>query len=267
LSCSYIAYVDESGDEGFQFTNGSSKWFVISAVLVARDRELTEVKLVDDVRDQINAIRLPQHRIPDKKPLHFRDLKHEARKYYSTKVGAAQLKLVSVCIYKPDLTSPEVFQKEFRLYFYATRLLVERISWCCRDHTRKNLPGDGSVEIIFSNRGYMDYRAMCGYLERLEADPAAHDYRADLNVVKSSQVQTMSPGKRMGLQIADAVAASTYFALESNDFGQTEDAYLRAISPRLYRQNGEPWGYGMKLMPKEAEEKRRRGELIISLAQ
>jgi hypothetical protein len=32
------------------------------------------------VRTLLNAKRQPQHRIPDRKPLHFRDLPHEHRK-------------------------------------------------------------------------------------------------------------------------------------------------------------------------------------------
>ena len=258
--------MDESGDEGFRFKDGSSKWFVLSAVILPRAVELSEVKLVDEVREAINTNREPKHRIQGKKPLHFRDLKHDARKFYAGRIGRANLRSISICIHKPDLISPEKFQLDFRLYFYATRLLAERISWYCRDHHRKNDPGDGSVEIVFSNRGHVDYSALCEYLTKLEGNAVAFDYRADLKVIRPNQVLTMSSGRRMGLQIADAVASSTFFALEPNSYGQVEDAYLRAIAPTFYRHQGDPWGYGIKIMPREAEEQRRRGELIVPLA-
>ena len=33
MSASFVVYVDESGDEGFSFGQGSSDWFVLSAVI------------------------------------------------------------------------------------------------------------------------------------------------------------------------------------------------------------------------------------------
>jgi hypothetical protein len=264
LSASWIVYVDESGDEGFRFGRGSSSWFVLTAVLLARDRELEVVKLIDVVRDKINAAQQPHHQTPARKPLHFRDLKHDPRKFYATQIGTAALRIVSVCVHKPDLAEAEIFHDESRLYFYATRFLVERISWCCRDNPRQVL-GDGSAEIVFSNRGSMDYAALCWYLENLAANKEAFDYRADPKVVRVDQVLTLSPGKRMGLQIADAAACSIYLALEPNNYGQTEDAHLRAISSRIYRHNSNPWGYGLKIIPRETDKKRKRGELIIPL--
>jgi len=49
---------------------------------------------------------------------------------------------MSVFVHKCDLTSPENFRDEARLCFYTVRLLIERISWYCRDQKRK----DGSPE-------------------------------------------------------------------------------------------------------------------------
>ena len=47
---SYVAYVDEAGDEGFRFDRGSSAWFVVSAVLIRKPLDVETVKLVDNVR-------------------------------------------------------------------------------------------------------------------------------------------------------------------------------------------------------------------------
>ncbi len=70
---------------------------------------------------------------------------------------------------------------------------------------------------------------------------------------RASQVETYSPGKRLGLQFADAVASSYYFAVEQGPFGFTEDAYARQLLPRAYRQNGELWNYGIKITPEPDE--------------
>ena len=264
MSATFVVYIDESGDEGFKFDKGSSVWFIVSAAVFRKEMELDQVKLIDKVRDTINANRQNgQRQIPNKKPLHFRDLKHDHRKFYACEVGKALMRTVSICICKPELLSPEKFQDNHRLYFYATRLLLERVSWLCRDNKRTNDVGDGSADLMFSNRSSMNYQNLQNYLERLRKDEKC---RMDSTIVRADQLSTFSSGKRMGLQIADAVASSTYFALEKNSFGQTEDSYLRAMASRIYLHKGQAHGYGIKIIPDVAEQKRRRGEIDFPIA-
>ncbi len=258
----FVAYIDESGDEGFRFGAGSSEWFVLSAVVIRAADDLAQVKLVDEVRDRLNQDRKPEFRIPLRKPIHFRDLKHEPRKFYAARLGSSEVKTVTVMIHKPDLTSPEKFQAETRLYFYAIRLLVERISWCCRDHRRKEDAGDGSVNLVLSNRAMMDYQALNAYLCHLEANRVALDYRAAPGIIRPEQFETHTHGRRMGLQVAGAVAGSYYYAVWTNPYGFTEDAYARLLLSRAYRHEGTLWGYGVKIVPRETEERRRKGEVL-----
>ncbi len=92
-----------------------------------------------------------------KTPLHFVDLKHEQRVPYIKRVGKLPIRTVSVLIHKPSIKEPEKFQSQkFRLYRYATRLLLERTYWLCRDHRKKD-EGNGFADIIFSNRSIMSY--------------------------------------------------------------------------------------------------------------
>jgi hypothetical protein len=102
MTSSFVGYVDESGDEGFAFERGSSRWFVLSCVILRKTDDLSVVKLVDDVRDRLGK--------PARKPLHFRDLRHEMRLPYVQAIAAADLKTVSVLIHKPSLKEPEKFQ-------------------------------------------------------------------------------------------------------------------------------------------------------------
>ena len=69
MSSSFIAYIDESGDEGFVFNadgSGSSRWFVLSAVVIRRDNDLQLVSCLKETRALL-------HKAP-KTPLHFVDL-------------------------------------------------------------------------------------------------------------------------------------------------------------------------------------------------
>ena len=64
---------------------------------------------------------------------------------------------MSVLIHKPSVKEPEKFRERYRLYFYAVRYLLERASWIRRDHRSRGDVGNGSGEIVFSNRSGMSY--------------------------------------------------------------------------------------------------------------
>lgn len=211
MQCTFIAYIDESGDEGFKIGSGASEWFVLSAVIFRQAEELEQIKLVDKVRDGINMRRQSVHQIPEKKPLHFRDLSHEQRKFYVEHISHANMRTVTVMINKKEIINPEKFSVESRLYFYAVRLLVERISWYCRDHKRKDDTGNGTAKLVFSNRATLDYKNLKDYLKHLEENRAINDYKVAVGIIRPDELCTFTSGKRMGLQIADAVASSYFF--------------------------------------------------------
>ena len=112
-----MVYIDESGDEGFSFKPGCSEWFVLSGVVVRNSSDLEVVKLVDEVREQLNK--------PDRKPLHFRDLKHQQRLPYIQRISSARLRVLSVFVHKPTILEPETFDERHRLYFYTSRYLLD----------------------------------------------------------------------------------------------------------------------------------------------
>ncbi len=94
----FVAYIDEAGDEGFKFGKGSSEWFVLGAAILRRATEMPEIKLIDDVRTRLNRGRAADRQFPAKKALHFRDLQHDVRKYYASKIAQANLASAVVLI-------------------------------------------------------------------------------------------------------------------------------------------------------------------------
>ena len=55
MAAGYVAYIDKSGDEGLRrirplYLDGSSEWFVISAVLVKIDRDKDLLRWVREIR-------------------------------------------------------------------------------------------------------------------------------------------------------------------------------------------------------------------------
>jgi hypothetical protein len=252
VSATFVVYVDESGDEGFAFGQGSSEWFVLSGVVTRKASDLDTVKLVDRVRAHLDK--------PEKKPLHFRDLRHEQRLPFVDAIAKADLRALAVLVHKPALEEPEKFQERYRLYFYAARYLLERVSWYCRDHKGAADPGDGSAQIVFSNRSGMSYVELREYLQHLQTQTGLFDVRIDWSVIRPEQVTAYTAGKRMGLQVADAVAGSFYYAAQPSQHGYTEDRYARMLKRVVYHREGRYQGYGLKFWPREVSQMVEREE-------
>ena len=243
MASSFIAYVDESGDEGFSFAAGSSEWFVLSALLLRRETELEAVKVLDGVKGLFKK--------ELRRPLHFRKLDHHQRVAYVTELAKhrARMRTISVLVHKPSLKDVERFKGKYLLYRYATRFLLERVLWFCRDHRRAGT-GDGTVEVIFSNRRNMSYEEIRAYLDVLRSKP---DVKIDWSAIRRDQVDSLPHDQRRGLQIVDAVASSYWYGLNPNVYGQTEDRYARILHPLAYARYGRYAAYGLKFFPGEVE--------------
>jgi hypothetical protein len=230
---SFKVYIDESGDEGFVFHpdgTGSSRWLVLSAAVVRTRDDLTLVKLVGDTRKVLGK--------PPKQHLHFSDLRHEQRVPYVRQIAASSIRTVSVLVHKPEIQEPEIYRSEkFLLYWHATRFLLERASWCCRDN-RVEGEGDGTAEVIFSNRSIMSYENLRDYLRLLQAKGDPLDVRIDWSVIVPGAVRAVNHDQLAGLQVADAIASSLYYATNLNRYGEAEDKYARLLMPTVFRHKG-----------------------------
>ncbi len=243
MDTTFVGYIDESGDEGFAFGAGSSEWFVLSAVVTRKAHDLQTVRLVDKVRARLGR--------DPRKVLHFRDLRHEHRLVYVNAISTALLKTVSVLVHKPSLREREVFQERYRMYFYAVRYLLERVSWYCRDHKTGSDPGDGSIDLVFSNRSGMSYNELIAYLKQLQSRTGILDIRIEWNVVRPTQLIAAPAGRLLGLQVADAVAGSFWYAVEQSQYGFNEPRYAQMLKPVVYQRKGTYLGYGLKFFPRD----------------
>lgn len=262
MKSSFIAYVDESGDEGFIFRpdgSGSSRWLVLSAVVIRQTNDLQLVQCLKEVRALL--------RKEPKTPLHFVDLKHEQRVPYIRRVGDLPVRTVNVLIYKPAIVEPEKFQNtKFLLYRYATRLLLERVSWLCRDQRRAG-EGDGYCEVVFSNRSNMSYEDIRDYLRLLlrQASASPQQVQLDPAVIDPNRIRSVEHSRLAGLQVADAVASGLHFATKVNRYGETEPSYLPHLKKVLYRHKGTLFGYGLKLWPDELGTLKTKAPEVIHL--
>lgn len=240
MSATFVVYIDESGDEGFSFNRGSSEWFVLSALIVPKTKDTNLPKLVDKVRTKLGKL--------GRKPFHFRDLTKTECNVLLTAIASEELNAISVLMHKPSISNAETFQERYILYFYMVRYLLERVSWFCRDSYRKDCSfGDGSAEVIFSNRSGMSYEEMKDYLQLLKRKSQV---RIDWSVINPNLIRAISHGKLVGLQLADAVATS-FFNAARYSTSTNGDYHANLLKPIVYKVNGRYLGYGVKFFPKE----------------
>jgi hypothetical protein len=237
MSSSFVVYIDESGDEGTAFGKGSSEWFILSAVVTLKSDDLETVRLVDRVRRRLKR--------PDHKPLHFRDLRHEHRVALVAEIASASLRVVTLLVHKPSL--PNLGDLSGRnLYFHAVADLLRGISLLCQ--VARPRIGDGTAEVLFSNRSGMSYVDLKQFLRaRVERN------ELDGTFFRWDQVYAHGSGRRMGLQIADAVATGFFKAVEPTAYGFTEDRYARILKPVLFRSDSNYLGFGLRLWPRQIE--------------
>jgi len=245
----FVVYIDESGDEGFRFdtANSSTRWFVLAAAVTRKVDDARLVHLARDVRARLNRPALCH--------LHFRKLDHQPRLFYVGRIAESKVKVVAVLVDKRAITSPETFRQESRLYFYAARYLLERVSWYCRDHKTASDTGDGSARVVFSNRSNLSYDSLREYIARLKEKSKSGDVRIEWQVIshEPAGICALQAKSCAGLQVVDAVASSFFCAVEQSALGYTEDRYARMLKPVVYNHHGKYIGYGVKLWPRELE--------------
>lgn len=242
---SFVAYIDESGDEGFTFgvANRSSEWFVLSAIVIRKKNDLSIVEACRSIRRTLGK--------PVGYTVHFRDLKHDQKVAVACEVSKIPMRTISIVCHKPSMTETEYLLEKNKLYFYLSRFLFERVSWLCRDN-RIAKEGDGTAEIVFSNRSSMPYDEFRKYVDLLHHRSTERgDVEMDWGAIDSSRVCSYPHKLRAGLQIADIVASSVFSAFEQNRFGNTEPRYARELAKVAYRHKKKLLGYGVKLWPAE----------------
>jgi len=250
----FNVYIDESGDEGFafdEFPKGSSKWLVLSALIVQKDHDVALRNAAAELRDRCGF--QPKH------VLHFADLSHERRTFITKEIASLPVCAANVIIQKQEIAQPDIFKAAaFRLYFYAVRLLLERVSWYCRDRARELRLEGCEARLTFEHRRRMSYESLKDYLNLLKGrpddDPWLQLLLKDVSIhwpsIDVDGLKAVQKYQSAGLQLADTVASGIRWALEPHYGGHTEHRFAKTLKPVLYCYKGRYQSYGLKFFPK-----------------
>lgn len=154
-------------------------------------------------------------------------------------------------VYKPGLIAQGWRENPGDLYFHASKYLIERISWACRDsHVVLPAQPDGLVRIVFSERGGLRYDRFREYLVRLRADPMGNNTNAAWQHLDPALVEPERHDDGNACHLAaDYLASSIGSAFERRDQGVFDDRFARLWGARFYQSNGRRVGNGFKVWP------------------
>ncbi|MBN9583632.1 MAG: DUF3800 domain-containing protein [Afipia sp.] len=246
MTYSYLAFIDESGDDGLDrfrepgAHGGASNWLVLSACLFRQIHSLDAVLW----RDEISK-KMPEKR---SRTLHFLELNHNQKVVAAQVIASKPLRAMSVLAAKRPIPKG-IYSDKNQLYFYMTRYLIERLSWLCRD-LRPIVPeGDGRVAITFSRRGGMSYDHFRDYLHHLK-NSDEREVKIHWPVIDIDGVVAKDHSSSASLQLVDAIASSFAAGVEPNRYGNCERRYAEILKPITYHRNGNYLSYGVKVVPK-----------------
>lgn len=239
------AYIDEAGDEGFKA--GASQWFIISAVVVEQSSDRDIARVINNIKCRLwgNVTR---------QPLHWVKLRHDKKRVVIQEMSKENFVLFTVAFEKKYLARERFdsqydrenrMQFRWAMYFYATKLLVERI---CRYAERQG----ARVNLIFENRGSISYRELYNYLTSMTDYPGPYGK----STIPRKMVKSVEPHNKEVkklLQVADACSGAVHDALAINQYGVVEESYVLGLADKYDRFNGRLWGYGFKLFPRSAK--------------
>jgi hypothetical protein len=202
-----LVFLDESGDPGFKFGEGSSTFFVVTLVLVP---DATTAAALDNT---IANLRL-RLRTPKDYEFHFTSTCAAWRESFMKEINGFAFRYHSIVINKPAL-SGEGFRVKESFYKFACRIVLQNAARELHQATVV-LDGCGSREF---------QRQLCSYLRRAINDPEAPN-------VSIRKLKIQDSRKNNLLQLADMICGAV-----ARSFTQKKDAqlYRKWLKPREAR--------------------------------
>lgn len=222
-------YVDESGDRGFSAR--SSPVFILAAIVV-RDEDEPQLRLI---RDQLcTDLEKPHATV-----LHWAQniQKHSQRNYVAKTIGGAPLTLLYVIVDKASLRAASGLHNHERLYNYAVRRLIERLSWYIRDE-------EAEAIVTFARIRNFKYTSLETYIAYLSSSPNSIHWKSFKDLPRIDD-----PKRKVLLQMADIAAGCLSNAIVPDQWGGFEYSHLREIQPLIYRNTpGKITSYGLHVI-------------------
>lgn len=232
----YNVYIDESGDEGIQ---RGSKFFILTAILVDKKKDLGISKCVDIIKENLE--------ISKKSQLHWNKIKGYPNKIMiMSDISEMDITIINIIV---DTTKIK-FINSGDIYNHFSGYLYERICWFARDK-------DAVVNINISSRGdNLSKDNLTNFLKTHNGK-----FKIDYSKIKSIKIYPNSQKKL--LQLADCCCNALGQALKYND--SKHQKYILFLKDKLYDYHTKYLGYGLKYVPGGISPAQEVKDLIIYL--
>lgn len=243
VSQDLYAYIDESGDEGFDLQkNGVSQWFNVSAI-IATPQVITN--MVTYIRDYRDSKKLNK----DLAKMSSKDLGHNQRKDLFNGLSKFNFITIHSLFYKPGIDPENILVTYPSMYFVGVKNILERLTWCAKQCDKRR------VHITISNRNKIEPENLKDYLFKISF--LANNNNAYLN--KIGVVTLRNFNLKHQLLLADYSAFSLRMAFE--EMGnppcpepQYFDWFQKGkLYSSTYGSYTGVWRNGLKLVPSDQE--------------
>lgn len=243
----FTVYIDESGSEGSKVGQGASEFLAVSCIIIRKTNLAHLAKIYADSRNELD-------KKSDWKFKTFKDLNSDGQKWVICRnIAKSPVRGATIILHKPSFKCDTWHDNHGELYFYANKLLIERISWICRDnYTPSKDSGNGTAEIIFSERKSIQYERFVDYLNKIKGTDTTNTEWAYIDTNLVTKVEATDAQHQEGLLTADYLASSVGRAIEYKEHGVFDDRFVRLFRPVIYNHNGKYLSYGFKIWPSEA---------------
>lgn len=196
-----FVYLDESGDTGFKFNKGSSRFFVVTILLI--DDPIPLNAAIDDLRV---GLRFPPHY--EFKFYHSHD---SVRCEFLREVRKHEVLFRSLVVDKQSLTRPEM-QKRESFYSYLVRMLLEHDN---------GLIQDAFLILDEREKGSKNKQSLSTYLRKhLNTPENGHNKIKDVKYHQSHRDNL--------IQVVDMVAGAV-----NAKFTRSQDHYYHIIKSKM----------------------------------
>ena len=216
----YNIYIDESGDEGIK---KGSKYFILTAIIIEKDKDLKISKCVDEIKKELE--------MNVKTQLHWMKIRGFPNKLMIVDTVSKQ----NIVIANVIIDTYQIDKLESKnVYFRFIGFLFERICWFARDNR-------GVVNIFISSRSNLSVEKLNKYLEE------GNGSKFDILLDKIQFIQVIPNERKRLLQLADCCCSALFQSLKFNDAKHFE--YMLRLKNNIYSRKNNIESYGLKFFP------------------
>ena len=220
----YNVYIDESGDEGI---NKGSKYFILTAIVVKKEKDLEISKEIDNIKSNLE--------MNIKSQLHWKLIKdYPNKKMIMETIRDLDITIINVIV---DTKCIKMIPSN-NIYNYFSGYLYERICWFMEENK-------AVANINISARGNLSKKSLSNYLNN------NNHKKFEIDSSKIKSIKIIPNERRKLLQLADCCCSALFQSLKYND--NTHFKYIKEIKNKLYCKSNKLISYGLKLVPSDSK--------------